>query len=113
MTPEVLEESIEKAISLTESLRALDQRDENDIVIDLTREEWEEAKALSAELKETLKYIPASLCVENGLPYHPTDEKYEYPRTPFPEKPDYPLGENNPEPSGDVPRVGHEYRSVA
>lgn len=112
LTPEVLTESIEQAIALTESLRALDDTDENGIVIALDKEQWAEAGALSAKLKETLKYIPAKHCLEHGLPYHPTDEKYEYPRPDFPAQPDYPL-DYDPQPSQDGARVDQEYPVAA
>jgi hypothetical protein len=49
------------------------------------------AEELARELKSVLENIPAKDCIENGLPYHPSDKKAEADVTPFPATPDYPL----------------------
>ncbi|MFT5832177.1 MAG: hypothetical protein ACI9SY_000560 [Candidatus Paceibacteria bacterium] len=95
LTPEVLAEAIERASELVDALKQLDQTDENDNVIHLNKQEWQKAGELSAELKETLKYIPETQCLDkkNNLPFHPDDRntKYEYPLAKFPDTPDYPV----------------------
>jgi len=87
-TTETLEESIERAVEIHTELKALDGYE---VVGGDAMALNAQAEALATELKDVLKCIPSKECVENGLPYHPTDEKFERERTPFPELPDYPL----------------------
>lgn len=106
LTQELMDESIEKAGELIDALKQFDQIDEEGRFIALNRQSWQEAGVLSAELKETLKYVPAAECLQHGLPYHPTDEKYEYPQAVLPDQPEYPLPYDSK--VGDEVRVGQE-----
>ena len=102
-------ESIELAQELTAELMEYDR-------VDMYGQEAvdaiNETRVLSAELKSALYYIPAGDCLEKGLPYHPTDEKYQYPATAFPDRPDYPLS-YEPKPRPDGSGVGAEYPVAA
>jgi hypothetical protein len=92
LTQEVLDESIERAQELYDSIRQFDRKNEAGTVISLNQEEWKQAGEASRELAEVLKFIPMKDCYESGLPYHPTDMKYEWPKTNMPAEPDYPVG---------------------
>ena len=93
MTPEQVAEKIAESIEKAQGIQAeLLPYDRVDMYGQEATDAMNETRVLSAQLKEALFYIPAGDCLKNGLPSHPTDEKYEYPRSSFPAAPDYPLG---------------------
>lgn len=85
---EQLTEAIEVAHELYSELRSFDGLDLKGAHAIATKDYIEN---LALELKEALKDIPPFVCMMQGLPYHPTDEKNPVARTPFPAQPDYPL----------------------
>jgi len=95
---ETIAESIERALETHTELMAfnnIEVKGEDAMVLNA------QAEALATELKAVLRRIPAKQCMENGLPYHPTDEKVEVEHTPFPAQPDYPLDYTH-QPSGSL-----------
>jgi hypothetical protein len=92
LTPESIAESTERAKDIYAELQAFSN-------VEMIGGEAmvlnEQAEKLSAALTETLKGIPPKECMENGLPYHPTDIKRQRAVTPFPEFPDYPTPTNH------------------
>jgi len=102
MTPEQVAEKISESIEKAQEIQAeLLPYDRVDMYGQEAADAMNETRVLSAQLHEALFYIPAGDCLKNGLPYHPTDEKYEYPRSPFPAAPDYPL-DYDPQPGDGV-----------
>jgi hypothetical protein len=86
---ESLNESIERA---TELLAELQTFSDVEVIGGDAMALNARAEDLAVELTEVLSHIPAKDCIENGLPYHPSDKKPEVVLTSFPTKPDYPLG---------------------
>lgn len=85
---ESLAESVERAQELLEELKAFDDVEMiGGEAMALNRK----AEELASELTSVLERIPAKDCIENRLPYHPTDKKLAVPETPIPTQPDYPL----------------------
>ena len=121
---EKIEESIDGALdvqSQIQELLASQKKAGNEIEADSTvveindREVWNEYKDLLDQRRSHLLFIPGDLCLENNLPYHPSDnnEKISYATTKFPDVPDYPTEGNNPQPSPDQSPVDAEYQRVA
>jgi hypothetical protein len=54
-----------------------------------------EIESKATTLHELLKTIPTKECIENNLPWHPTDEKPVEKVTPMPAEPDYPTPAND------------------
>jgi hypothetical protein len=101
---ESLAESVDQAHELMAELKTFDGVEVNGgDAMELNRR----AEELAAELTTVLEQIPAKDCIENGLPYHPTDTKREVPATPFPTQPEYPL-DYEPVASGDRPATDAE-----
>lgn len=92
---QIIEPSIERALDVEMRIQDLleDQRDkahlseaDESIVVIHDKDAWNEYKALLAERRQHLMFIPDDLCLLNNLPYHPEDqnEKIIYATTPFP-----------------------------
>lgn len=62
-------ESVERARELYSQLKGYE---DTDIV---GRESLEEVEAIASALSAELQNIPPSLCMQEGLPYHPMDIK--------------------------------------
>ena len=84
---EQLNEAIEVAHELYSELRSFDGLELTGAHAIATKDYIEN---LALELTEALKPIPAAVCMMQGLPYHPSDEKFPVAHTPFPAQPDYP-----------------------
>jgi len=98
-SPEALRESIEQAQELLAELMVYDRVD---MYGGEAMDAINETRALSGQLTEILKGIPAKNCLENGLPYHPSHEKYDQPSTEFPDSAD----------SGYAHVLGYEHKPV-
>jgi hypothetical protein len=85
---EAIDESVERALEL---LTELQQFHDIEVVGGEAMALNNRAEELAKELKATLSTIPMKDCIENNLPYHPSDVKPEVSTPAFPAKPDYPL----------------------
>jgi len=101
---ESLAESIERAHELLAELKELN---DTEVIGGEAVALNSRAEELARELKATLEQIPAKDCIENNLPYHPSDKKPAVPATPLPESPGYPL-DYEPVASGDHAPVDAE-----
>jgi hypothetical protein len=85
---EAIDESIERALEL---LTELQQFHNVEVVGGEAMALNSRAEELAKELKATLATIPMKECIENNLPFHPSDQKPDVPTSALPAHPDYPL----------------------
>jgi hypothetical protein len=97
---ESLTESIERAQELVVELKEFN---DVEVIGDEAMALNSRAEELARELTRVLKNIPAKDCIENELPYHPTDKKPGVNKTPLPDKPDYPHNYDSVSSNSDYP----------